>query len=161
MLFIFLFYIISQYVSYIVTVLGVIFSLLFQFMVHEPDVDLPTRQVRPSLAEEENKEYLSRTRGSQAVMTLMANRTDELRRQSNVSGKISMEMERKIKSLRAAQKTWKDWLSSISFYKITLIYAFGRLLFNVSQAYSPLYLQKYLKLPKVCSTIFKFLILIQ
>lgn len=48
-------------------------------------------------------------------------------------------------------RVWYDWLSSLNFWKICLIYMMSRLYVNVTQVYTPLYLQETLRLAKVCT----------
>lgn len=60
------------------------------------------------------------------------------------------EFERRLKSLKTktTTKRWYTWFKSPSFWKITLLYTFARMFFNVTQVYTPLYLQYYLRMPK-------------
>lgn len=47
------------------------------------------------------------------------------------------------------EKGWRQWFTSFSFWKLTIIYTAARMFINVSQVYVPLYLQHYLLLAKV------------
>ena len=53
-----------------------------------------------------------------------------------------------IESSRNTRK-WFNWFGSISFWKICVIYMMSRLYVNVTQVYTPLYLQETLQLAKV------------
>lgn len=46
-------------------------------------------------------------------------------------------------------RIWLDWFSSFNFWKICVIYMLSRLYVNVTQVYTPLYLQETLRLAKV------------
>lgn len=143
--------------AYIVCVIGLFFSLLFHLFVHEPETAARPRKVKPSVYASETKRYLQRSRGSQAIITLLANSKDEVsasRRNSTVSTISTSyaadpeEFERRLKALQTNSKRWYHWFKSLSFWKITILYTFARMFFNVTQVYTPIYLQYYLRMPK-------------
>ena len=142
-----------QYVSYIVCAIGIFFSVLFHLFVHEPQQIPKPRKVRPSVLTVETKRYLRSSRGSQGIITLLANQKDEPT--TNKRPSISYltdteEFERRLKEVKSSQRRWHHWFKSFSFWKITIMYTFARMFFNVTQVYTPLYLQYFLQLPKVC-----------
>ena len=73
--------------------------------------------------------------------------------QPGTDAKVLTEMEEqsKGKPLRRErnQRIWSDWFKSLNFWKICVIYMLSRLYVNVTQVYTPLYLQDTLKLAKV------------
>ncbi|XP_076305410.1 major facilitator superfamily domain-containing protein 12-like isoform X2 [Tachypleus tridentatus] len=44
--------------------------------------------------------------------------------------------------------TWKEWLKKLQFYEVAFVYMTSRMFVNLSQVYTPLYLQDTLRLPK-------------
>lgn len=128
------------------------FSLLFHIFVHEPDHALKPRRVRPSVFTVETKKYLQHTRGSQGIITLLANKKEQISSGSQASINYNTDpegFERRLKQLKLNEKHWYDWFKSLSFWKITMMYTLSRMFVNVTQVYTPLYLQYYLILPKV------------
>lgn len=136
--------------------IGLVFAVLFQILVREPDPPAKPRKVKP----EDTKRFLRSSRGSQGIITLLANQTSDDTAPSS-SGKNAQlpistisyladaeEFERRLKQAKTAQKRWYHWFRSLSFWKITIIYTFARCTLNVTQVYTPLYLQYYLRLPK-------------
>ncbi|KAJ6219495.1 hypothetical protein RDWZM_005307 [Blomia tropicalis] len=112
------------------------------------------RKIASVQLSDETKQYLKRTRGSQGIITLLANQKDEAIPSSSKRPSISYltdpdEFERRLKAAKANQKRWHHWFKSLSFWKITFMYTMARMFFNVTQVYTPLYLQYYLRLPKV------------
>lgn len=144
-----------QKVSYIVCVIGLVFSVLFHVFVHEPAYQPKPRRVRPSVFTVETKRYLSHTRGSQGIITLLANQKEEPTSGSRTSISYTTdpkEFERRLKAAKKSAKQWHHWFKSLSFWKITLMYTLARMFVNVTQVYTTLYLQDYLQLRKVTQT---------
>jgi len=133
-------------------VIGIFFSVLFHLFVHEPKVAPKPRKVRPSVFSVETKRYLQSSRGSQGIITLLANQKDEpsSSKRSSISYMSDpQEFEKRLKAAKSGQRLWYQWFLSWSFWKITIMYTFARMFFNVTQVYTPLYLQYFLRLPKV------------
>lgn len=136
--------------------IGLVFAALFHIFVQEPDQTAKPRRVRPSVYTIDTKKYLQHTRGSLGIITLLANSKDKAVAPSSKKTSLSYlddpeEFERRLKGSDVLEKKWYYWFRSFSFWKITLMYTLARMLSNVTQVYTTLYLQYYLNLPKVGS----------
>lgn len=134
--------------------IGIVFSVLFHIFVKEPEYVPKPRKVRPSVFTVETKKLLQHSRGSTTTMTLLAQNqpdTDCSGRPSisNAPDSNHQDIEKVIKS-RLPQKKWSTWFKSFNFWKITIMYTMARMFVNLSQVYTPLYLQYTLEMPKVC-----------
>lgn len=106
----------------IVTGIGLVFSVIFHFGVSEPPP--PPK-----------------------ITSFQQNAPHTVENGQN--GNVAMPDQASAEQLNAARPMkWKQWLKSVEFYKIGLLYMCTRLFGNLSQTYISLYLQESLKLPK-------------
>lgn len=149
---------------HLISVIGVIFSILFHLFVREPS-HLKTMQYRVSLGSDHFdgqkaaiyrerasscysvnlSEFGSHKNMSQIDKIIVTNRANE-NRVSLLEPDIKIEFNTE----RRNRKIWSDWLRSVNFWRMCLIYMMSRLFVNLTQVYTPLYLQESLKLAKVC-----------
>lgn len=154
-----------QKVVHLISVIGVIFSILFHIFVQEPSYG-KTLQYRKSLGNDhfENQktdiyrerasscysvnlsEFGSHKNISQIDKIIISNKANE-NRVSLLEPDIQIEFNTNKRDKK--QKIWSDWLKSINFWRMCLIYMMSRLFVNLTQVYTPLYLQESLKLAKV------------
>ena len=149
---------------HLISVIGVIFSILFHIFVREPSYG-ETLEYRASLGSDhfqDQKEAIYRERASSCYSVnlsefgsnknmskidkiLITNRANE-NRVSLLEPDIQIEFKNE---KNKKQKIWSDWFKSINFWRMCLIYMMSRLFVNLTQVYTPLYLQESLKLAKV------------
>ncbi|CAG2179233.1 unnamed protein product, partial [Oppiella nova] len=128
----------------------------------EPDYSPKPRKVRPSVFTVETKRLLQNSRGSTTTMTLLAQNqpdTDSSGRPSicAIPEPQSVELGDYLRAkARSGQKKWSHWLKSFAFWKITIMYTMARMFVNLSQVYTPLYLQNTLEMPKQTIAIIPF-----
>ena len=109
-----------QNVVHLITFIGIFFSVLFHVFVKEPS-HAQEWELKQIDVIESKKQPTAATERSHPV---------------TVKGERNL-------------RIWSDWLRSVSFWKICLIYVMSRLYVNVTQVYTPLYLQETLLLAKV------------
>lgn len=126
---------------HLITVIGVFFSILFHILVKEPSVK---EELELKIIEEGRK--LEDTQGlkekSLSLSSGLSGGKNNLIEQSAKTESKPLKRERN-------DRIWSDWLTSTSFWKICMIYMLSRLYVNVTQVYTPLYLQDTLGLAKV------------
>lgn len=142
---------------HLITLIGIIFTILFHVFVKEPKV--------PSLLEMQDIESIAATQIDGEAKQMITNKEDNILigSQQNINNENKSELvlaaklspqtqkEEPTKRLKRSHdmRIWSDWLKSISFWKICFIYMMSRLYVNITQVYTPLYLQETLHLAKV------------
>lgn len=162
---------------HLISVIGIIFSILFHMFVREPSYDETIRR-RLSLSEvnvdDKLSVYKTRALSGTSLNASEFGSKQNLGENKNTLLKDTSLLEDKRKSLlddeehehqfdddekctkiqipkvyKPKFKKWSDWLKSINFWKMCVIYMTVRLFVNLTQVYTPLYLQETLRLPKV------------
>jgi hypothetical protein len=154
-------------VVHLISVIGIIFSILFHIFVREPSFEetLQSRQVLEDNDFDDKKLAIFRERAGSCYSVNLSEfgsnknigKTDNTLLESRLYPKrVSLlEPDIKVKNniktivINRNQKIWSDWLKSINFWQMVLIYMTARLFVNLTQVYTPLYLQESLRLPKV------------
>jgi len=158
--------ILQQKVVHLISVIGIIFSILFHIFVREPSYE-ETLQLRQALEDdqlEDQQTVVYRERAGSCYSTNLSEfgsnknlgKTDKnllenrlfKKRVSLLEPEIKVEKTKPLKRNRK-QKIWSDWFRSINFWQMCLIYMMSRLFVNLTQVYTPLYLQDSLRLAKV------------
>ncbi|CAG2168448.1 unnamed protein product [Oppiella nova] len=162
-------------VSYIVCVIGLVFSLLFHVFVAEPVVPKEERKPRgfstASAFSVDTQRALFQPRASIIAPIYTPDSpedsddtgsVDESTDVYHVTGKgrpglmmgpVKRDLERQLsrkstRSMRQPDTKFYQWLLKFDFWKITIMYTMARMFFNLGQVYSPLYLQYSLQMPK-------------
>ncbi len=152
---------------HLISVIGVIFSILFHIFVREPSFE-ETLKLRQALGDndfDDKKSAIFRERAGSCYSVNLSEfgsnknigKTDNTllesrlypNRVSLLEPDIKVEDNIKTTGRNRKQKIWSDWLKSINFWQMASIYMTARLFVNLTQVYTPLYLQESLKLPKV------------
>ena len=148
---------------HLISVIGVIFSILFHLFVREPS-HVKTMQYRESLGSdhfEGQRAAIFRERAGSCYSVNVAgfgsnkniSKIDKImitnRANENRVSLLEPDIKVEFSTERKNQKIWSDWLKSINFWRMCLIYMMSRLFVNLTQVYTPLYLQESLKLAKV------------
>ena len=118
---------------HLITLIGIIFSALFHVFVKEPNHE-PTFELKYVVSSSNENEISHK----ESIILEQGFKLPEMKQVKNVP----------IESSRNTRK-WFNWFGSISFWKICVIYMMSRLYVNVTQVYTPLYLQETLQLAKV------------
>jgi len=109
--------------------------------------------MKPQVFTIEKNSFIESSKGSTTTVTLLAIRSiDQLEwNNSNSSDEqtIDNNSTSQLVAISTREKNWRDWLKSFSFWKITIMYTMARMFVNLSQVYTPLYLQDTLRMPKV------------
>ena len=155
-------------VVHLITIIGIIFTVLFHIFVKEPShkevwelkvieeaaVSTANQEARIRTASNYSanlKERCSTPNGFANKPNLLDQRLDKtvsimadtpIETSGQKTGNTVLKRQRN-------QRIWSDWLKSTNFWKICLIYMMSRLYVNVTQVYTPLYLQETLRLAKV------------
>ncbi|KAI2807836.1 hypothetical protein BLOT_005776 [Blomia tropicalis] len=119
-------------VVHLITLIGIIFSALFHVFVKEPNHE-PTFELKYVVSSSNENEISHK----ESIILEQGFKLPEMKQVKNVP----------IESSRNTRK-WFNWFGSISFWKICVIYMMSRLYVNVTQVYTPLYLQETLQLAK-------------
>ena len=121
----------QQKVVHLITFIGIAFTTIFHIFVKEPS---------PQPA-------LELTTVANVAVSLNGDPENMSRKSSLLEVKLSLPDESPTKVVKN-QRIWSDWLTSSNFWRVCMIYMLARLFFNVTQVYTPLYLQETLQLAK-------------
>lgn len=151
---------------HLITVIGIIFSALFHIFVREPNYQqtLQQRQISgESFKDNQSSVYREKVGSCYSINIAEFGSNKNIDKGCSVDnqeklivGNVPLEelsgaeknCNQNMKSNRN-QKIWSDWLKSIKFWQICFIYMMSRLFVNLTQVYTPLYLQDSLGLAKV------------
>ncbi len=140
---------IVQKVVHLITVIGVVFSVLFHILVKEPSLkeEWELKEIEVGKMTDDSK--IDTKERSISLSSGLSG--GEGCKKSNLLEPFEENSAAPSKPLKRShnERIWSDWLTSISFYKICMIYMLSRLYVNVTQVYTPLYLQDTLRLAKV------------
>ncbi|XP_054163893.1 major facilitator superfamily domain-containing protein 12-like [Oppia nitens] len=147
--------------AYIVCGIGVVFSILFHIFVKEVDNSCSSGSPNSSLYGSsddlvDNNTYRKRSdsdssikKDSKDIYKSDSNKNDDIFKISGDNPELGT-------TACNRQYKWSDWLKNINFYKVAYIYMVSRLFVNLTQVYTPLFLQKTLYLPKDSIAIIPF-----
>lgn len=136
---------------HLITFIGIVFTFLFHIFVSEPQ--LPSAlELAPVADDDLTTTTTTPTIDIEKIDTVTATaHDDEEKKVAESVAVVVVEPSDKDKKHRPNrdERIWSDWLCSINFWKICFIYMMSRLYVNVTQVYTPLYLQETLRLAKV------------
>ncbi|CAG2109421.1 unnamed protein product [Medioppia subpectinata] len=148
---------------HLISVIGVIFSILFHIFVREPSY-LQTLHMRQALGMDHfdcQKTAVFRERASSCYSVNLSefgsnknmSKFDQILYQNRLQkARVSLlepDIQFEFKPKRNSQRIWSDWFRSTSFWRMSAIYMLCRLFVNITQVYTPLYLQESLLLAKL------------
>ncbi|XP_022239401.1 major facilitator superfamily domain-containing protein 12-like [Limulus polyphemus] len=141
---------------------GIAFSVIFHFFVKETNPE--TQETRQNQNTEDTgvplealDSYRPRSYSFDINALIHSNHAEnndsKIQRQSHGTDEGKLQFDSEIE-LNLAENhgeqhlTWKEWLKKLQFYEVAFVYMASRMFVNLSQVYTPLYLQDTLRLPR-------------